>query len=181
MTDASVVEDGSSTLVRTKDGIAATLQTSDLQPGNGYTMWWVIFNNPEKCQYSMPGVTSCGEEDVFGEPFGETPVQVSVQYAAGAIVSETGTANFGASLNEGELPEQPGQLVFGPGLINARKAEVHLVVRNHGPAIPGMVESQLTTFGGACTAETDPTGVGPLGPNSCADVQFAAHIPFKLR
>lgn len=33
------------------------------------------------------------------------------------------------------------------------------------------------TFGGACTAETDPTGVGPTGPGECADVQFAVHQP----
>jgi hypothetical protein len=181
MTDASMVSGGSSTLVRTKEAISASLQTSDLEPGNVYTMWWVIFNNPEKCEHPISGITSCGEGDVLGQPLGETPVQVSVQYAAGNIVGETGTVNFGAYLQEGELPEQPGQLVFGPGLINAKKAEVHLVVRDHGPAITGMVEDQLTTFGGGCTAETDPTGVGPIGPNECADVQFAAHMPFQLR
>jgi hypothetical protein len=181
MTDASMVSGGSSTLARAKGGISASLQTSDLEPGNVYTMWWVIFNNPEKCEHPVPGITSCGEGDVFGEPLGETPVKVSVQYAAGNIVGETGTANFGAYLQEGELPEQPGQLVFGPGLINAKKAEVHLVVRDHGPVIPEMEDAQLTTFGGACTAETDPTGVGPIGRNECANVQFAAHIPFNLR
>ncbi|MFQ6027722.1 MAG: hypothetical protein ACE5Q6_09545, partial [Dehalococcoidia bacterium] len=64
-----------------------------------------------------------------------------------------------------------------PGLYDAEKAEVHLVVRDHGPVIPLMEQAQLSTFGGACNAETDPTGVGPLGDNSCADVQFAIHIP----
>ena len=181
MTDASSVIGDSSTLARSKDRIAATLQTSDLQEGNAYTMWWVIFNNPEECEHPVPGITSCGEGDVFGEPFGETPVQVSVQFAAGNIVSQIGTISLGADLNVGELPTQPGQLVFGPGLIDAKKAEVHLVVRDHGPYIPGMVEAQLTTFGGACTTATDPTGTGPLGPNECADVQFAAHVPFQLR
>ena len=181
MTDASSVNGDSSTLARTKDRISATFQTSDLQEGNAYTMWWVIFNNPEECEHPVPGITSCGEGDVFGEPFGKTPVQVSVQYAAGNIVSQTGTINLGADLNVGELPTKPGQLVFGPGLIDAKKAEVHLVVRDHGPAIPGMVEAQLTTFGGGCTPATDPTGTGPVGPNECADVQFAAHIPLQLR
>ena len=181
MTDASSVNGDSSTLARTKDRISATFQTSDLQEGNAYTMWWVIFNNPEECEHPVPGITSCGEGDVFGKPFGETPVQVSVQYAAGNIVSQTGIISLGADLNVGDLPTQPGQLVFGPGLIDAKKAEIHLVVRDHGPYIPGMVEAQLTTFGGACTAATDPTGIGPVGPNECADVQFAAHVPFQLR
>jgi hypothetical protein len=179
--DASRVSGGSSTLVRTQEAISASLQTLDLEPGNVYTMWWVIFNNPEKCEHPIPDISSCGLDDVLGQPLGETPVQVSVQYAAGNIVGETGTVNFGAYLQEGELPEQPGQLVFGPGLIDAKKAAVHLVVRDHGPAIPGMVEDQLTTFGGGCTAETDPTGVGPHGPNECADIQFAAHEPYNLR
>jgi hypothetical protein len=181
MTDASMVSGGSPPLVRTKEGISASLQTSDLEPGNAYTMWWMIVNNPEKCEHPVPGVTSCGEGDVFAQPLGETPVKVSVQYADGNIVDETGTANFGAYLKEGEISEIPGQHVFGPELINAKKAEVHLVVRDHGPVIPEMEDAQLTTFGGACTAETDPTGVGPIGPNECADVQFAAHMPFQLR
>ncbi len=60
-------------------------------------------------------------------------------------------------------------------------ADVHLVVRDHGLYIPGLVAAQLTTFGAACTAATDPTGTGPVGPNECADVQFAAHVPFQLR
>jgi hypothetical protein len=75
----------------------------------------------------------------------------------------------------------PGQLVFGSGLTDAKKAEVHLVVRDHGPALPGMIEPQVTTFGGGCTPETEPTGVGPFGPNACTDVQFAAHVPSKIR
>jgi hypothetical protein len=38
MTDASMVSGGSSTLARAKGGISASLQTSDLEPGNVYTM-----------------------------------------------------------------------------------------------------------------------------------------------
>ena len=43
--------------------------------------------------------------------------------------------------------------------------------------IPEIEEAQITTFGGACTAETDPTGTGPVGPYECFDQQFAVHLP----
>ncbi len=175
--DGTAVDGVTSTLVRASDSITATFNTGDLESKNVYTMWWVIFNNPEECVAPIPGLSQCGEADVFGEPFGDTPVKVSVQFAAGNIVGGTGTASFGAHLDEGELPSGDGQVVFGSGLIDAKKAEVHLVVRTHGKAIPPLGMAQITTFGGACTAETDPTGVGPTGPNECADVQFAAHQP----
>ncbi len=175
--DTSVVEGALSTLVRTDDGLHATIQTGDLEPGHAYTMWWVIFNNPEQCQHGMPGLSNCGEGDVFGEPFGETAVRVSVQYGAGNVIGETGQGNFGAHLNENELPTDVGQVVFGSGLFDNNKAEVHLVVRDHGPAVPGMEYAQITTFGGACTSETDPSQVGPMGPNACVDQQFAIFMP----
>ena len=177
MTDASVIDATSSTLARTKNGITATLQTQELEAGDAYTLWWVIFNHPENCEHPIPGVTSCGEGDVFAQPLGDTDVKVSVQYAGGNIVGGTGRADFGAYLQEGVTPDAPGQLVFGSGLIDSKKAEVHLVVRSHGKVFPPMEGAQLSTFGGACTAETDPTGAGPEGPRECADVQFAAHIP----
>ncbi len=72
--DASVVEGASSTLARTKNGITATIQTDDLKAGNAYTLWWVIFNNPEKCEHAIPGMSNCGEGDVFGQPLGQTSV-----------------------------------------------------------------------------------------------------------
>ncbi|MCH7625957.1 MAG: hypothetical protein IIC83_08550 [Chloroflexi bacterium] len=177
MTDASVIDATSSTLARTKNGITATLQTQELEAGDAYTLWWVIFNHPENCEHPIPGITSCGEGDVFAQPLGDTDVKVSVQYAGGNIVGGTGRADFGAYLQEGVTPDAPGQLVFGSGLIDSKKAEVHLVVRSHGKVFPPMEGAQLSTFGGACTAETDPTGAGPEGPRECADVQFAAHIP----
>jgi hypothetical protein len=175
--DASMVDGGSATLVRDKNGLTATFQTSDLNEGHAYTMWWVIFNNPENCEHGMPGMSNCGEGDVFAEPLGETPVKVSVQFAAGNVIGDTGMGNFGAHLDEGHLPTETGQLVFGPGLYDSKKSEVHLVVRDHGPVIPEMEYAQITTFGGACTSDTDPSQVGPVGPNSCQDRQFAIFMP----
>jgi hypothetical protein len=52
-------------------------------------------------------------------------------------------------------------------LLNAKRAEIHLVVRSHGPASadPAVLQQQLTTFNGGCP------------PNTCMNVQAAPHLP----
>ncbi len=44
---------GKSTLIRNKNGITMTYNTSGLTPGHTYTIWWLIWNNPENC--AVPG------------------------------------------------------------------------------------------------------------------------------
>jgi hypothetical protein len=122
---------GSSTLTRTDSGIAFSLQTSGLQAGHAVTVWWMVFN-----------------------PDGP----LSVQYAAGHVIDEGGTAEFGGYLQEGDTD---GVINGGPGLLDATGANVVLVVRDHGPADPGSVDQQVHTFG-VC----NPT---------CTDLQVSMH------
>lgn len=175
--DGSAVAGAEATLSRTRDGVTTTLNTDELKAGHAYTMWWVVFNNPKECEFGMPGLTTCGEGDVFGAPFGETKVKVSVQFAAGNIVGGTGMVSLGARLQEYTIPSGHGQLVFGSGLKDSRKAEIHLVVRDHGPVVAGMEELQITSFGAACTLESDPSETGPVGAYTCVDEQFAVFVP----
>ncbi len=144
---------GSSTLIRNKNGVSLTLNTSGLEPGSAVTVWWIVFNNPNACVDGCDG-TDLGDPNVAGD----------VIYAAGHVVGNNGTANFAAHLNEGDsggsLFPQPS-----PGLIDAETAEIHLVVRSHGPFIPGMIVDQIHTVNGGCP------------PNVCEDVQFAIHLP----
>jgi hypothetical protein len=84
--------------------------------------------------------------------------QVSVQYAAGHVIDEGGAAGFGGALQEGDTD---GVINDGPGLLDATRANVVLVVRDHGPARPAIVEQQIHTFG-AC----NPT---------CTDLQISMH------
>jgi hypothetical protein len=122
---------GTSTLNRTGSGISFSLSTTGLQAGNAVTIWWMLFN-PDK--------------------------SVSVQYAAGHVIDEGGAAEFGGYLQEGDTE---GVINGGPGLMDAQGADVVLVVRDHGPAKPGIVEQQIHTFG-AC----NPT---------CTDLQISMH------
>jgi glucose/arabinose dehydrogenase len=122
---------GTSTLTRTGSGVSFSLQTTGLQAGHAVTIWWMVVN-----------------------PDGS----LSVQYAAGHVIDEGGAAEFGGHLQVGDTD---GVINNGPGLLDALKANVVLVVRDHGPKDPGRVDEQIHTFG-AC----NPT---------CTDLQMSMH------
>jgi hypothetical protein len=153
-----------SALVRTDEGVAMTFHTSGLAPGSATTVWWVVFNNPEFCTHGQFGLR-CGEGDL--PPFGGDPaVQASVLHATGNLIGGAGIGNFGGYLAVGDTTGAN----FGPGLLDARNADVHLIVRTHGDAIPGLIPEQIGTFNGGCL---------PGQPNfgQCTNVQASPHEP----
>lgn len=135
----------------------------------------MIFNYPDECE------NGCGEPDLFNDDVGG-----SVLYAAGHVIGANGKGNFTGSLRTGDLNgcQSPWdafdlELIGGEGdldmcregLVDPQAAEIHLVVRAHGEKIPGMVNEQINTFAGGCTAESS-FGASD-GPNECEDQQFA--------
>jgi hypothetical protein len=152
------VEVGTSTLTRTGSGIALNLHTTGLQAGHAVTIWWMVFNNPEACIHGAttpdPTDPRCGMADITNAAVG-----LSVLYAAGHVIDEDGVADFGAYLQEGDTDGAlPGMKL---GLLDAAGADVHLVVRDHGPADPGRVDEQIHTIG-ACNPD-------------CHDLQMSVH------
>ncbi len=149
--DGAVV--GSSTLNRTGSGISVSLHTTGLPAGHAVTVWWMVFNHPEACITGTTGGSfRCGMADMDNPAAG-----LSVLYAAGHVIDGSGAADFGGSLAEGDADGA----IMGAGLDDAAAADVHLVVRDHGPADPGMVDRQIHTFG-TC----NPT---------CTDLQMSVH------
>jgi hypothetical protein len=129
---------GTSTLVRTDSGIALSLQTTGLPAGHAVTVWWMVVN---------PGAAA-----------------PSVLYAAGHVVDDSGATGFGGSLQEGDtdgIVQLDGLSL--EGLLDTTGATVVLVVRDHGPARPDIVEQQIHTFD-IC----NPT---------CTDLQMSIHAP----
>jgi hypothetical protein len=154
---------GTSTLTRTDSGIALVLHTTGLQVGHAVTIWWMIFNHPQACIHGAstpdPNDPRCGMADMDNPAAG-----LSVLYAAGNIVDEDGAADFGAYRQEGDTDGAvPG---MGLGLLDAAAADVHLVVRDHGPVDPQMVAGQIRTFH-ICNP--------PGEPLSCTDLQMSVH------
>ncbi len=161
-----------STLIRNQHGASATLSTSGLNPDSAHTMWWLVFNNPAFCTAGDPELGNrCAEPDLFVEA-----VEASVFGGNGQVSDAYGRIQFSAHAFVGE--ETGGQtMLFGPGIIDPHKAEIHLIVQGHGPAQPladaGLLEAALSNPGAGC---------GPDEPNEgiCAgDVQVAVHRPLS--
>jgi len=137
-----------------------TVHATGLTPGHAHTIWFVAFNDPGACSDGI-----CDVQDVLanrGVP--------AVRFGAGHVIGDSGQANFGGHLavgNTGGPPCAAGPALgsCGPGLLDARTAVVHLVIRTHGAAIPELVNDQISSFNGGCP------------PNACANVQFAEHRP----
>lgn len=155
--------DGTTLLARTKTGVGFTFNTSALQPRGAYTVWWVAFNRPRKCLTPY----ACGADD-FGNPAAE----VGIFFATGRVADGYGQAGFSGQVDYGELPQGYDQVPF-PGLDHPIRpgAEIHLVIRDHGPAQedPDALAEQLTQFNGGCP------------PYDCVDVQVSVHGSPKHR
>ena len=116
---------GTSDLVRTVDGVSMNIDTTDL-PIGAYSVWWVIFNDPSMCSDG-----ECGENDVLPPP-GTKGAMVSPVWATGGIVGPDRMGHFSASLGVG--PDAiPGQVLWGDGLTDPMGAEIHMILRYHGP------------------------------------------------
>lgn len=130
---------GASVLRRTERGVRAVIWTGDLERRHAYTVWAVVFNHPEACD------GPCDSSDLADPDVGGVSTLFTGKVARGARTV------FVGNLRRGEALTDP----LG--------AEIHLVVRTHGPAIRGSVHEQLTTLNGGCP------------PNTCANVQMAIH------
>jgi hypothetical protein len=132
---------GTSTLTRTTSGISFTLQTSRLAPGHAVTIWWMAAN-----------------------PDGG----MAVLYAAGHVIDDAGTAEFGGRLAVGDSDGW----VMGDdkSLEDALHATVTLVVRDHGLADPDTVTQQIQTFD-VCNPPPSP----PDMRLTCTDLQTSVH------
>ena len=143
-------------LTRNNNNITVNIHTLNLPPG-AYSVWWVIWNHPENC------LTDClSDPDDVDNSLGTGETFVN---ATGHVLGRGAAANFSASLSVGG--PYSGEYFFGPGLTNPGGVLVLLVVRYHGPAIPGMIPQQTAYFEGGC-----PGGLAP-----CEDMQFVVFEP----
>ena len=176
--DLSIVENATAELTRMDHGVYMNVRTNGLVPGHAVTMWYVVFNKPELCSDG-----ECGENDVFNlnadgsfifNDDGSPPINgaaweaasISLLRADGLIVGDSGVADFRGHLPVGDVSEA----VAGPGLLDAMKAEVHAVLRDHmAPENDEAATNMLTSLNGGC---------GEAFPNEpCVDPQFAVFKP----
>jgi hypothetical protein len=158
------VEGAWSKLVRNGSGISMTLHTSGLTAGDAYTVWFVAFNHPENCTAPIGDLTMCGEPDLV-----DPAVATAAFLAGGHVIGTDGPATISGSLKVGQtkdalsFPDGAGGFITPfTTLTNPMGAEVHLIVRRHGPWVPGSPELFQTFW--ACNPE-------------CVDTHASIHLP----
>ena len=176
---------GKSNLHRYENYIRANFKAENLYPG-AYTIWWVIWNNPDECD--LGDFEDVCEEADFPLPGSEfNNVGVEVMYAGGLVVGKNGKGNFKGRLYAGDITPESMNTSFGfpsvGGLAvgNTFGAEVHIVLRTHGPAVPGLVNDQISSYAGGCDT---PFAILPFTtyPNEigqCADIAAAVFLPVE--
>lgn len=160
----NVVPQSGASLSRNNDAVFGEVSTSGLTPGHVVTVWWSIFNNPEYC-----AAAACAASD-FNNPL----VNGSLQYGGGLIVGAGGRASFAGYLETGDNtgfylnPAFPNMPNPAPGIVDTKKAQIHLAIRTHGMANadPMILQQQLTTFPGGCSVAVPP----------CATIQAAPFL-----
>lgn len=179
---------GSSKIVRNNKGVSGNLSASlsnsvGSAEGLAVTLWIIIFNNPDECETPY----ACGADADFVNP----AVMPDALYGAGNIVDSSEEVSFGFHKKAGDNSGSIADLFGMPtdegepfGLRNPRGAEIHYVVRLHGPMIPMEMPAQIKSYEGGCV-DFAPYGYPPpanegelrLGWGECQDVQFAINQP----
>lgn len=108
--DDSVVPGSVSTLIRGFDRVGVTIDTRMLAKKAPYTVWWIVFNNPEQCMEPC----ACGEVDL-----GDPEVNAGVFWATGRLSDKFGQASFSGFTEEFALPEGDDQTPIPVPLIGA--------------------------------------------------------------
>ena len=152
MPTGAVQAGAGSQLTRDKDAIFGIISTKGLTPGWVYTAWFGIFNNPD----------ACATRPCSGADFANPAVMGSRVNFGGKLIGPDGSATYAGFLAIGDTTSA----FDGPGLLDPKHAEIHMVIRSHGPALMGAAFSdQLSLFNGGCP------------PNMCVNVQASPHAP----
>jgi len=168
---------GAAWLIRTEDGISGRIMTNTSSAGDPYTLWIVVFNNPEACDGGCDG-SDLGTAEVGGSVYNGSG---AVANANGGLKRNGKPAGGGAVNIDFNMPAHPLPdglfLLFGdPAGLHAGNgfgAEVHLVIDKHPPIGPGMswIDDLTTTnFPGGGPATNDSFAVFvPCPDASCPD------------
>lgn len=158
---AGPVDGGVATLNRNAHGASYTFKTTGVQHNHAYTIWQVVFNAPENCATAPTEAIKCGASDLSNPAVGP-----SLQFGGGNIAGNAGTLTIAGSIKVGSTKGCEPGLPCNSGLTDVDGAEIHLVVRTHGQAVPGYVNDQIDSFNGGCNA-------GEPNVGQCKNLQAA--------
>ncbi len=168
-----VGDDAVATLTRDRHGVKYAIRTSGLVPGNAYTLWFVVVNDPGLCHPSP-----CTGPQVIGDPAVDGQVTWGRE---GLVATSPGTAKVKERFAAGPLLDGWLQV---QGLDDPMGAEIHLIINDHGPVVPELRGEMTSTYRAGCTDESLPAFFPPSafadgtpGPNTCRLYQAAIFPP----
>jgi hypothetical protein len=154
--------DGATILIRDFRNkiVRMDVTTAALEPDTAYSIWLAVFNSPDQC--AGPG--QCAPSDL-----GNPDVRASVFWGGGLIADANGYASTTMTLQPGRTNRELFAIPSDLGLQDIRNAEIHVVLRSHGPTgVAGSVASQIGTANEAC-----PGG----NPMNCVNAFASVHSP----
>lgn len=158
-------------LLITKEGANVSLSTRQLAPGHIYTWWFIVFNNPEKCE-----AKPCNIKDFLNRA---DETMADAGYADVTMADDKGEAQLSTYVPKGPLK----QAWYGNGLQNLKSAEIHMALHDHGKLLPEMAETMMMTYRGGCTTESlypdfpeISKSFGEPGPNKCNLLQVVVFV-----
>jgi hypothetical protein len=172
--EGAVGDGAEATIERTAGGISYQITTHSLVPGNAYTVWLVVVNDPAACSDSP-----CAPPQFLSDPAPDAQVTWGFD---GQVADDAGNAVFAAEVAAGPLLD--GWLPV-QGLDDPAGAEIHLVLNDHGPVIDDLAEEMLSTYRAGCSDDSPFPEIFPAaaladgtpGPNTCQLFQSAVFQP----
>lgn len=144
--------------------VNASVSSMALEPYEAYSIWWAVFNYPRFCDQPF----RCSVQDLEVNK-GDPRVRASVFWAGGLVADANGAANASLQLLPGRTQRETFAKSRNLGLLNLRGAELHLVLRSHGPAgEAGPLSAQVGSANKACPAGD---------PKECKNVFASFHPP----
>ena len=139
---------GTSVLLRTHEGVAFTLDTMGLVPGNSHTLWLFIDEN---------------QDEVGNKALKAFEIRLWID---GEISDPDGNVRFSGFLPAGALPAVEVKKANDGSFDDPEGANILFLVRDHGPVQAGLEYDQMHFLNAVC----------PLPPDSCANTQEALHM-----
>lgn len=154
---------GATTLIRNfrNREVVAHISSQALEPDTAYSIWWAVFNRPQFC--AEPYTCKVTDIEAMG---GDPRVKASVFWGGGFVSDDSGTSNTTIELQTGRTGRELFANTQNYGLQNLAWAEIHIVLRSHGPVgVAGPVADQIGTANEACPDD------------GCKNVFASIHIP----
>ncbi len=150
-----LIDGAVSKVVRTGAGINIKLRTSELSPGDAYTLLVAVFNDPESCSEPLNPLRKCTSGDLLGNL-----AENDVIFVAGHVAGGSGRGTFAGHVANGDNSGSIMTPFLGgapaAGLLDPMGAELHILLFSHGQKLPEFMPSMIQTFAGGCASPPIP-------------------------